>query len=298
VFLGDTPVAVLKQRVSGEAGSAVLAVDSFYIYPDHLGTPRLIARAADNGIVWRWDGSDAFGLLPPDENPSGLGAFTFNHRMAGQYYDRETNLFYNYYRDYDPQTGRYLQSDPIGLGGGINTYGYALGNPISLVDPYGQSVTAILNTSARTLTVTDNDTGRSVTANAFSGGHVTPGSDSIISPGTGREIPAPAGTYLIVPNPNPKPGHAGWYGLYKQDDRIDDYFDDNGKSRNGVRLHYGSLSFGCATVDKYQPNGKELWSKIQNMLDSTKTSIINAHQGPHWWNGTAPTTTYGKLIIK
>jgi uncharacterized protein RhaS with RHS repeats len=44
---------------------------------------------------------------------------------------------YNYYRDYDPQTGRYIQSDPIGLAAGVNTYAYVNANPLTGVDPFG-----------------------------------------------------------------------------------------------------------------------------------------------------------------
>ena len=76
----------------------------------------------------------------PDQNPGHTGTtndFTFNLRFAGQYYDQETGLHYNYFRDYDPATGRYIESDPIGLGGGINTYNYVGDYPVSSVDPLG-----------------------------------------------------------------------------------------------------------------------------------------------------------------
>jgi RHS repeat-associated protein len=87
--------------------------------------------------VWRWDQAEPFGVNVPDENPSGLGAFEFPMRFPGQYADRETNLAYNYFRDYDASLGRYAQSDPIGLGGGNNTYAYVSSSPLSFIDAFG-----------------------------------------------------------------------------------------------------------------------------------------------------------------
>ena len=72
-------------------------------------------------------------------SPSGAGAFDFPLRFPGQYFDRETNLVYNWKRDYDSSIGRYVQSDPIGLRGGLNTYIYVRDNPLKSIDPKGEA---------------------------------------------------------------------------------------------------------------------------------------------------------------
>jgi RHS repeat-associated protein len=129
VWLGDTPVATLRPAGGG-------GVEIFYVHTDHLNTPRMITQASNNAVRWQWDDS-GFGDSSPDENPESAGAFEYNLRFPGQYFDEETGLSYNYLRDYDPATGRYVESDPAGLGGGVNTYAYVGGNPISFVDQYG-----------------------------------------------------------------------------------------------------------------------------------------------------------------
>ncbi|MGH7158410.1 MAG: RHS repeat domain-containing protein, partial [Candidatus Saccharimonadales bacterium] len=101
-----------------------------YLHTDHLKTPRL-ATGPGGAILWRWEG-EAFGSTVPE-----LASATINLRFPGQYFDAETGLHYNYFRDYDPTIGRYVQSDPIGLAGGLNTYAYTANNPIAFADPLG-----------------------------------------------------------------------------------------------------------------------------------------------------------------
>ncbi len=102
----------------------------YYYHVDHLGTPRAMTNASGT-VVWK-----------ADYEPFGKANVTTstvenNLRFPGQYFDRETGLHYNYFRDYDPTTGRYIEADPIGLDGGMNLYAYVEGNPLIYVDPLG-----------------------------------------------------------------------------------------------------------------------------------------------------------------
>jgi RHS repeat-associated protein len=131
--IGTSVTSAASNSVTVNAGIA----QAYYIYTDHLDTPRQITDTGGN-IVWTWNNLDPFGNNPPNENPSGQGTFVNPLRFPGQYADKETNTYYNINRNYDPSIGRYVQSDPIGLRGGINTYTYVGGNPLSRIDPTGK----------------------------------------------------------------------------------------------------------------------------------------------------------------
>ncbi|CAD6878134.1 hypothetical protein [Methylomonas albis] len=124
IWLGNMPVAVSK-------GS-----NQYFVYADHLNAPRAISDNTGK-VIWRWD-SEAFGTTAANEDPDGdSNIFTYNLRFPGQYYDKSTGLHYNGFRDYNPAIGRYIESDPIGLAGGVNSYAYAYGNPLTYDDFFG-----------------------------------------------------------------------------------------------------------------------------------------------------------------
>lgn len=111
-------------------GSAPVAADTYYFHTDHLGTPQALTDA-NQQVVWQGEYS------PFGEVSESVNAVTQNLRFPGQYFDRETELHYNYFRTYNSTTGRYIESDPIGLIAGPNTYSYGSNSPILNIDLLG-----------------------------------------------------------------------------------------------------------------------------------------------------------------
>ncbi len=121
LWLDDMPLALVTNG------------NLYFIHPDHLGTPQ---KATDANQNLAWDAVlRPFGQTEQQTFPS-----LSNLRFPGQYFDSESGLTQNWFRDYDSSVGRYIESDPIGLGGGINTYAYVAGNPLSWLDRRGLAI--------------------------------------------------------------------------------------------------------------------------------------------------------------
>lgn len=126
IWLGNLPVAVVDTAGTTSTLS--------YVHADGLNTPRVVADSSGN-TMWRlaYQGNP-FG----EQQPTSANGFVYNFRFAGQYYDTESGLANNVNRDQEAATGRYLQSDPIGLfARQSSTYTYVGGNPLSYVDAIG-----------------------------------------------------------------------------------------------------------------------------------------------------------------
>ncbi len=117
IWLDGDPVA----QIDNSNGTETIS----YLHTDHLLTARL-ATVATGLIIWRWEG-EVFGDVQPQE----VSPISINLRFPGQYSDKESGLFYNMFRDYNPSTGRYVQSDLIGMDGGLNNYSYVFNRPIN-----------------------------------------------------------------------------------------------------------------------------------------------------------------------
>ncbi len=134
IWVGDMPVALIDTP-TGESGGT-----DYYIIAGALGAPRLVTDAA-GADVWRWSQK---GNLFGEGAPVSVTGFELDLRMPGQYFDTETGLDFNLNRYYDPSVARYTRSDPAGLAGGINTYAYALNNPLYYFDKSGKDPVSAL----------------------------------------------------------------------------------------------------------------------------------------------------------
>jgi len=128
----------VERNVQVAVTATVNTAGIYYYHNDYLGTPQVMTNS-DATVVWQAH------YTPFGQTDVVVETVTNNIRFQGQYYDQESGLHYNYFRDYDPELGRYIQSDPIGLAGGINTYGYAYQNPVMNYDPDGRLILNLLS---------------------------------------------------------------------------------------------------------------------------------------------------------
>ena len=124
-----------KRYLHGAGVDQVMAQESagnvVWHLTDHLGTVRDLVN--NSGAVVNHFVYDSFGQVISESNP----AVDTRYLFTGREFDQEIGLYYYRARYYDQTTGRFLQSDPIGLQGGVNTYAYVGGNPVRSIDPYG-----------------------------------------------------------------------------------------------------------------------------------------------------------------
>jgi RHS repeat-associated protein len=268
---------------------------------DPYGRHRVIDPGTDTTY---FTSDDTYDELAP-------GAIDNSIRYTGQRFDAESGLMYYKNRYYDPAAGRFIGRDPLGWRAGANRYGYVGGMPTMAVDPEGLLVTAILDTSAGTLTVTDDDTGEQVVLRAFSGGQANFECEVRITDPE-RQRPLPKGDWFITDHPYTGTlaipyDQDDWLGVLRDDDVLDDIWHEEApgyfwgkrkEKRDGARLHLGSLSEGCVTVCE---SDNEKWEQLKNMLRRTKTEeldYVDQHKGVFREQKTKKLTHYGNLEVK
>ena len=261
VWLDDLPVGLIVGPV-GEAAQAM-----YYIEADALGTPRVVVDAQRDVAVWVWPlVSEAFGNDQPTEDADGDGtSLAFNLRFPGQRYDAATGLNYNYFRDYDTGSGRYVESDLIGLDGGISTYMYAGSQPFVSVDLDGLAA-CIYVISRQVLSCAPNSGGKPLMLGpggvwSGQGGCKNDAGDKCLS--NTNDGPILPGSYMM--NRDKRPKHQLFWRL-EPNPKKPGWLCRIGAERCGFMLHPGSVSWGCITADKKSAETMDDYKKIHQLL--------------------------------
>jgi RHS repeat-associated protein len=305
IWIGERPIA------------AVYGLDTatkiYWIASDALNTPRRLFNSANHAVVWAWD-STTFGVAPPS-----VQTVKFNLRFSGQYFDELTNQHYNLNRYYNPQIGRYMEADPIGLEGGLNPYAYAGSNPVNNVDPTGLEVAGTFSGSIAAFTDIDsfmpNIETRNVSPSEYRFDMTMPYNQVMVFKnvfsGENRmedfksnfdymTKPTPRGDYDILQNTFSS--HKDWYRLDPKDSvpRNDKW---EGSGIEQVRLHLGLISHACVTFDK-RFNTSQDWGQLQRLFNETSkttvpiSSTLTNYGGLRQTEKTGTALRYGTFHVK
>ena len=127
----------IREQLQKQEQSAQTPIKIEYYHCDHLGTPMALTDQQGR-IAWAAK-LDPWGNVQEEYNPGGIEQPI---RLPGQHHDRETGLYYNRHRYYDPAIGSYINQDPIGIKGGFHGYRYAQ-SPLIFFDALGlQTISA------------------------------------------------------------------------------------------------------------------------------------------------------------
>ncbi|MGO3698508.1 RHS repeat-associated core domain-containing protein, partial [Halomonas sp.] len=231
------PLLRIDETQQGQALSAFVT--------DAIGTPMQLV-AANGDIQWQGQPDDWAAV----KNVRGSASQPI--RFQGQWHDEESGLYYNRHRYYDPQQGRYISQDPIGLRGGTNLYGY-VSNPTGMVDPLGLEVVGTFDVSTGDLVLIDSNTGIE-TRGVFQSG------------GKPFGKPIPDGEYDILEHPDPD-----FFRLESRDSNYgDDIHEESG--RDLFRLHRPGMTIGCiAATDASN------WLTVREAVLSTATDSVTVN---------------------
>lgn len=244
----------------------------YFLHADMLGTPRMVTSQS-GGVVWEWKyRRNAFGEVAPSSSTVNM----LNLRFPGQYFDAESGWNYNINRSYDPASGRYAESDPLGPYAGPSTYAYAASNPLNRIDPSGLVVNGTYNLKTGVLTLVDSTTGETVVKTFESGGKP-------------YGQPIPSGWYDILA----REGKKDFYRL----EAIDaNYGDDiqQASGRDAFRLHRPGLTIGCVSAKEWSD-----WTPVDDLLKRTEADkvIVPSLSVYPWRPKTEEIVRYGRIGV-